>query len=199
MTIQKQPAGGTLFYDYDGGYSINIPAEWLVVQIDPDDVQDAVSTLSRTNPELAAPINAAQEAKPSLYRIIAYDKQADHHVKGYVTNFTVGSFNDDMALSMPLDLLIEISIENAKEQIPGLKAKQLETRVNAQGIPIGSAEMETPIKLSSGGQIAVYQKLLFFRTDKALLVITFSVPKSKAQLALPSFDAIFDGIKAIEQ
>ncbi len=197
MVLRKQAGGSTVFLDYDGGYSIEIPAGWRVTKADPKIVDVALSVPGQTNLGAAATLVPTQPTPPRTYRLVAYDTRADHSENGYVPNFNVGTFDDPVAVAMPLDMLIGVNVRNAKEYMPGIQIKQLKSSRNAHGVQIGSAEAQWPFKGAGKISIPLFEKHLYFQTDKVLVVITLYVPKSTASLVLPSFAAIQSDIQAI--
>lgn len=197
VIINQTEGGAAQFIDYDGGYMLDIPAEWAVTKVDAADIEQSVKELEKANPSLAAVVKAAQEAQPGTFRIIGFDQDRTHSSGAFVSNFNVTMFQDTLAVKAPMDVLIQASIENIKAQVPGIKIKQLETKPNAHGVMIGAAESQVSMK-SAGAQLMLFQKQLYFQTEGALVVITFSAPLSVSSAASPAFDKIRDGIQLIK-
>jgi hypothetical protein len=198
MAIRDRPGGASRFFDYDGGYIINISADWLAVQLDPADITAAISKLGNTNPHLADAVKTLLDSTPGAFRIIAYDKQPAHSINGAIANFNVAMFQDRLSTSMPLGLLVKASMDQIKTQMPGVKIKQLPTKLNRQGISIGSAEIEWAFKMQNGSRMALYEKQLYFQTKDSLVVVTLSAPKTIASVVAPLFDELIDGIELME-
>ncbi len=195
--VINETATGVQLVDHDGGYTIDIPSEWLVTAVDSADVDSAVAKIAEDNPDLAQAIKGAQQKTPATFRLIAFDKNHAHYVKGHVPNFNVGVYRDAVAVQAPMEWLIQTSIENMETQVPGLKIQQLATKPNAYGVPIGATESD--VTTSSGeDQALLYQFDLFFQTKTALVVITFFTPQSTVAQTRPLFEKIRDGIRLME-
>lgn len=195
--INTTPNGGAQLVDYDGGYTIDIPSEWFVTGVDPAAVKESIAKIAEDDPELAQAIKTAQEKAPASFRLIAFDKNHSHYVKGYAPNFNVGVFRDTMAVTAPMEFLIQGSVENMETQVPGLKIKQLGIQPNVHNVLVGATESEFSSS-STRDPIGLYQKDLFFQTKKALVVITFFTPQTSANETQPLFDRIRDGIQLLE-
>jgi len=198
MVIQERPGGGSLFHDYDGGYTIDIPAGWLAVKVDPEDIRAAMSKLGNTYSGLADAVKALLDAAPDTFRIFAYDVQPAHSVNGAIPNFNVALFPDRLSSSMPLELVIKANLDQIKTGLHGVKVKQLPTKSNLHKVLIGAAELEWTIKSQNGAQTALYEKQLYFQTKNALVVVTVTAPKTNAKVIAASFDELIDGIELIE-
>ncbi len=195
--INETAAGGVQLVDYDGGYTLDISAEWFVTGLDPAEVEKSIAKIAEDDPQLAQAIKRAQQKTPATFRLIAFDKNHAHSVQDQVPNFNVGVFRDPLAVEAPMEFLMQTSIENMETQVPGMKIKLLDTKLNVHGVPVGATETEWSSP-STAGRVALYQKDLFFQTKKALVVITFVTPLSTANATTPLFDQLIDGIQLLQ-
>ncbi len=197
VVINEMAGGGAQIVDYDGGYTIDVPADWVVSKLDPEDIKQALSKAGEDNPGFDNVIKAAQAAEPGTFRVIAIDKDRTHSANGYITNFSVAMFSDTVAKAAPLDIVIQASLESLKSQVPGIKAKQLDSKTNGHGVTIALVELQVPMALPAG-QVVLYQKQVYFQTGSALAMVAFSAPLSKVEAVTPSFDAVVDGIQLMK-
>ncbi|HEX8990198.1 MAG TPA: hypothetical protein VF784_00840 [Anaerolineales bacterium] len=196
--LQKAPGGGTRFFDYDGGYMIDVPADWVAVLLEPGDLEAAISEFANSNPSLANALKNSQATASKAFRMVAYDKIVSHYTGGYVANFTAAMFQDKAMASLPMDLVVQVTMDQVKKQIPAAKTKILPSAVNAHALPIGLSEVEVTVRTPDGNQIAIYEKWCFVQTKNALVVITLSAPQSTSDAVKPLFDTVFDGIKLLQ-
>ena len=199
MIIEDQPGSGSLFYDYDGGYSVAIPAGWLAFQVDAEDIRAGIARLGNTNPEITNSLKLLLAQMSDAFRIVAYDMEPAHSTDADITNFNILMSQDEAVISMPLGLVVRASLEQMKKELQVLRTKQFSTKPNAHGVTIAAAELELTVKSETGRPRTLYEKQLYFQTGKAIVLITLSVPADKAKLVVPSFDEVFDGIKLIER
>ncbi len=198
IVINAVADGANQVLDYDGGYILDLPSDWLPTKIGQEDIQLALSKLGNTDPSLSNIVKAAEQAQPGMFRIIAFDKNPAHSTKGYVTNLNVVMMKDAVVAAMPLDTVIKVTLEQVKAQVPSAKIKQLDTTTNAHGIPVAGAELQMSIRLPSGA-ITLYEKQLYFQTKSGLVIITLSTTTGSAAAAKPAFDPLLDGIQLMEQ
>lgn len=190
--IEDLPGGGSRFVDYDGGYSIDIPARWSAVQLEQEDWQDVLTQTGANDPDIQNLIELAKQAPPGTYRLIAFDQTpADN----FMVNFNVVMMRSSLFASMPLDAMVSVALDQMKAQLPSLKIKQLETGRNAHGLEMGAAEILLTMQRPGSGTVKVLERQHYFQTDSGLVIITFSAPSSHASGLLPAFDEVLDGIQ----
>ncbi len=197
--INNLPGGGSQYLDYDAGMVIDVPADWVVVKLDPEDIQAAASSVAKDNPALLEALQNAMQSGAVGFRVFGFDRNPDHYAHGFVSNFSVLMSTEAVASKLPLDILIEASINQMKTQFPAAKVNKLGSKTNAHGLEIGLTEIRMPMKLPGGSTLNVYEKQMIFQTKKALVAITLSTPADKASVVTPLFDNLMDQIRLLEE
>ncbi len=196
--LDKQPDGSTRFLDYDGKYMIQIPSIWSATRIDEADFQEMATQVARTNPQLVEGLPSIDNLNSDVFRIVAFDTNSSHYADHEVANFSVTMSKESMATALPLDIVVKATIDEMKGLIPSAKFTQLGPYTNPHGLKIGAVEVRMTVKGPEGISIAAYQKLVFFQTKTALVVITFTSGQSVADQVKPTFDQVIDGVELME-
>lgn len=197
IELLDQPDGSTLFIDNEGGYKILLPAFWTPLDITGSEIQDALANAKDDNPQLREVIKAAAGIDPDMFRLLAYSEEVSSY--SYMTNLNIVMMRGGLPAGLPLDFLINTTVEGMKEQIPGVKIEIGEIKTNKNGVEIGMLELSNlSMKRPTGAATQIYEKQLYFKLDKAVIVITLATPTSSAGNVLPHFDALFDAISPIE-
>ncbi len=195
MVIHNTPGGGSEYLDYDAGIAIDIPAQWVAVRLEPDDIQTAVSQVGPDNPSLAKALENALQSKSANFRIFAFDKSSKDSTAQVSTNFSVAISQGSMAIGLPLDMVVQSSLQQIKAQMPNVKVRDLGDRTNANGIQLYLIEVQPVLKRPDGSLVRVYEKEVYFQTKTVLVAITLATSSDKADTVTPEFDAIMDQIR----
>src|SRR5512143_4113517 len=70
IDVQKQADGSIVFIDYDNKFKLTLPNDWLVIPFNKSAYADAMDTLTKDNPQLAAAAQAFKEMDPDMFRLV---------------------------------------------------------------------------------------------------------------------------------
>jgi hypothetical protein len=196
VELRQQAGGATLFVDYDGGYQILFSDDWALVKISGDELQTAFSEAGEANPGLVDLLEIAKNLDPEMFRLLAYSRVLPP--SKYLTNINVTMVRGGVPASMPLDILMQATVETMKDQLPGTIITAGDVKTNGNGIEIGTLEVaQLSMQLPNGGQVLLYEKQLYFQRENALVVITLAAPKDKQEEISTYFDEISEAIAPI--
>jgi hypothetical protein len=195
--LLEQVDGTRLFMDYDGGYQVLIPEFWTPLDLSATDLQEAASQAGDTNPDLKNLLETVKNLDPETFRLLAYSHDVVAH--GYLTNINILMMQDNMACKLPLDFIIEATVEQIKSQLPGATIVSGGVKTNKNGIEIATVEVRNlSMNMPGGTAASLYEKQFYFMQDDNLVIITMATSSDTAQQVLPHFDELFDAIAPIE-
>ncbi|MEW6240044.1 MAG: hypothetical protein AB1564_04475 [Chloroflexota bacterium] len=193
-----QADGSILFTDYDGGYQLTIPPGWEIVPITKEDLDDIMTALAESNPQIEQFRGILSQVDPDVFRAFLFDFNANAVHETYITNVNIILDRSGLALGLPLDYLLDSTVTAfgaMGDRISVLGSEEFET---ASGIPAGAIRVSQKLTTSTGEEVEVYQSVVLVKTEKALLTITFSTIFSLREVTEPEFNRIIDGLVLLE-
>jgi hypothetical protein len=130
-------------------------------------------------------------------RVMLLDTDPEHVRGGLTSNIIVGVDRDAVTYSFPLDLYVEVNKQGMVEFAPGVKILGTGLSENANGIPIGTIELEQQLPMG-GRNIPVFQWMVIFRTEDNTILISFTASDEILSTLKPVFDEIVDSIELVE-
>ncbi len=193
-SLSKQSDGTYNFIDYQGGYSIVVPAGWLAIRPNEEEYINAWMLPEASDLNIQRLLTQWQKDDPKVYRLYGLDTSPEHLQAGIPTDFSVTWTRDNPST-------IEQYLSDAKKLLP---QTFLEAKITYAGmgttssqIPMGTVEASSKLTLISGEVLSLYQKQAVFHGKTGLLVFTFTTVSSLKDTTAPSFDSMVDGIKML--
>lgn len=179
--------GNPTYLDYSGGYTVNLPTDWLAIRPGETEYTAAWSLPEATRPEVQSALQSMQSLDPNSFRLFILDTRAEHAENSFLTNI-------NLLLSPESDATLEEvfaqNVLDLPKAIPGLVVTDstVETTTSKQDVGIIISEWDS--KLSSGETVHIYQKQAIFTVKNHSLVITFTSTVDFKDTVLAEFDAL---------
>jgi len=193
-SLQKQSDGSYLFTDYQGGYSVVAPSDWLVVRINEQEYINAWALPEASDPKIQNFLTRFQKLDPKVYRLMGADTNPEHLKGSFLTNLSI-SWDRNSALTLQQE------IDHARADIPktilNAKVTYADVGLTSTKIPMGIAELSWNSKDTSGQPLNIYQKMVFFKVRSGTLVMTLSTTQNLKSAVITTFDLMTDQIKML--
>jgi len=193
--LQKEDDGSITYLDYTGAYSVNIPAEWLVLRPGEVEYTEAWAMPEASTPEIRSSLEAMQSLDPIIFRIFALDIKEEHFSNGFVTKF-------NFVLSLETDTSLEEtfaqSVLELPDAIPGLVVIESVITETSLGIPLGIIVSEWNTTTNAGQAIRLYQEQAIILVKKRSLIITFTSTVDFKDQVLQDFEMMVDGFELLD-
>jgi hypothetical protein len=193
-SLVKQDDGSHLFTDSQGGYSMVISTEWLVMRPNEPEYMNASGLPSASDPKLQAFLNNIQKQDPKLFRLAAADITPAHMQENLLSTFTV-SWDRNSTMTLP-----EQATEAVKEitTLNGLNITNTDTGTSSTHIPMAIIESSvTSTNNLYGRLISAYQKNVIFKVKAGTVNLTLKTTPTLKDAILKDFDAMTDQIKML--
>lgn len=184
-----QEDGSTFFTDERAGYSIRVPAGWLAVRINQQEYYDAWSLPQTADPRIQKSLLSMKSQDPNQFRLYAIDTQDGQIVNDIVTNL-VFVWDETTNLSFESENDLQSLADQIASTTKGLKVTSVSLVVLPTGMTVGVIESDTTTKNSSGSDVTLYQKQLFFKAKAGTQSIVLTTVDTLKDKILPIFDAM---------
>jgi hypothetical protein len=192
--VEKLSTGATEYTDYEGGYRLTFPRDWLVINLAVDDPEKAVKQARQANPAKAGYLSNLDFIISHKGRMASFDFAPDQ----YSATSAPAAFAilDRTSSFMSLQAILD---QNAKTIPQLLKAKVKASKVaqNPSGVSYGVIDVSITLT-ADGATSTVYEKLVIFKTPDYTVMITLAALDDLQASALPGFSAIIDSIELLK-
>lgn len=192
--IQENPDGSQTFVDWRYGYSITLPADWIVLALSEGDFEQIFGAAAEMVPDLAQLESMVNSVGPGG-RMISIDPDPDRSAEGFMTNVNI------LAIQIPgdfsMDLMVRMNAESLPQLLEGVEVTRSEVITNANDLELGLIAYNYSFNYTESTVGASIIAALLQRGD-ATLTITFGSAASVAGLMEPTFDQILDSIRVLE-
>lgn len=194
----EKPGGGTVFTDYDAGFTLELSADWLVIPATVEDLEQMSEGLKASNPDLAKAMQNLKSVDSDALRLMALNQNKETQAGTMISNVNIVIQQEDLVMAFPLDFFLDLNVEQIKAALPGAKVLSSGISENANGVEIGVIEIELKASTTVGQSVTAYEKLVFIKTETAMCVITFAGPSTRREDVVPMFDEVIDTIRLIQ-
>ena len=184
---RPQADGSTEFTDGEIGYSLILPPEWIVLNMEAEDLEAAIQMAGRTNPDLAPLLEFSAAAVSQGTRLLAFDPDPVLMATGYSPNIVLVSL-DDPGLS--LEYLVQATALSIEATLPESQLLSSEMMRDLNGRPAGRIEMTMPVTTMAGSQVTVRSTLILAEASGQLLELALQTEAS----GFPSHAEEFEGV-----
>jgi hypothetical protein len=197
VTSEEQPDGSTLVLDYDNNYKFILPAEWAVLPLASEDFAAILEGMAEENPELADIAGNFKALDSDAIRIVALNKNPKYVRDEFATNITVVVFEDKVMSAMPIEFITGAIEENFAGQGATVLTNGVNVKSTSNGIETGVIDVMQRTPTASGKQVEVLSRVVLFKTEGRLVMITLAVHKQFGDELLPVLDPILDSIDTL--
>ena len=192
-SLLKQEDASTLFTDERAGYSIAIPAGWLVARINQPEFFDALTLAELSDPLIYEALAKVQNEDPRVLRLFAVDTQDETVQDEPVTTIKfIWNEKKDVSFNSIQDLQALADELTKTEQ--GLEVTAIDIVTSLTHTQFGVIESET--KGSAG--VLIIQKRVFFKVKIGSIYALLTTGQSLKENIIPAFDAMMDTVKLRE-
>lgn len=188
-------SGGTSVIDYDNKYQLELPQEWVVIDLTQEDISKALDQAARQDPQLAEMAQGFKHLDPDIIRLIGLSRTRKYKSNSYPTLLSIAAVADPIASSMPMSFVTAM-IED--KVLQGATNTSWEVKTNINGIEIGIVQGSMRFPSATGGRTDVRTKVIAFQSDKKLIMVQIITPREFGDEVLPAADQIIDTIKLIK-
>jgi len=197
-TLTKQEDGSTLFVDERAGYEITLPAGWLNVRISEQEYLDSFWLQEAANTHIQQALLNVQFEDPNVLRLLALDTQPAHVQNEFVTNIRfVLDEQKNISLSSDADLQAIAAGIPASAEVFRFEVTSVKIVTSASGIQFGEIDTKSSFTNSTGVEVGIYQKRVFFNSKAGTQSIIFTSATNMEESLLPVFDSMLETIKIV--
>ena len=196
LTIQED--GSTVFVDERAGYEITILDGWLAVRVNEQEYSDAMTLAETADPNIQETLLGIKTQDPNTFRLLAIDTQDGHILSEFVTDIHF-IWDEQMSFDSIEDLqAIAEELPNAPTAFK-FEVTTVQTIIAPNGIQFGMIEAESSFTNTSGDEIGIYQKQVFFKAKTGTQSIVFTTVDGLKEITLSAFDAMLETISLIAE
>lgn len=184
-TTRTLADGTTEFTDHELGYSLVLPPEWIVLDLNAEDMEAMIRAGADLNPDLAPLLEAFASTAAEGTRFIALHPNAQALQVGYVPNIALVTLGD---LGVPLRTLLEVTAQSLESMIPGAQLISYDMIDSLNGNPAGRVEMRMPVTTVHGTQISARASWILTEASGQMLELALSCEESFHAQYAPSFE-----------
>ena len=197
-TLTKQEDGSTHFVDERAGYEITLPAGWLTVRISEQEYLDSFWLQEAANTHIQQALLNVQFEDPNVLRLLALDTQPSHIQNEFVTDIHfVLDEQKNISLSSDANLQAIAAGIPASSEVFRFEVTSVKIVTSASGMQFGEIDTKSSFTNSTGVEVAIYQKRVFFNSKVGTQSIIFTSATNMEESLLPVFDSMLETIKII--
>jgi hypothetical protein len=179
--------GSTEFADGEIGYRLSLPAGWIVLNLEAEDLEAAVEAAGTVNPELAPLLEFSAAAVSQGTRLMALDPDPAQMAGGYAPNIALVALDIP---GLPLDYLLQTVALSIEAAVPGAELLSSTMIEDLNGRPVGRIEMTMPVTTMAGSQVTIRSTLILAEASGQLLELALQTEAS----GFPSYAEEFEGV-----
>jgi hypothetical protein len=197
-SLVQQQDGSMLFTDDLAGYEIKLPAGWLAMRINEGEYLDAFSLPEASNMNVRQSLLGVQKENPNILRLFAIDIKAEHIKHEYVSDMRF-ALDDarDISLNSYDDLQAIASKIPSSAEVFRFEVTSVNIYTTASGLDIGVIESRSSFASSTGADVIIYRKQVFFNVPSGTQSITLTTLADLKETLLAAFDAMPGTVKII--
>ena len=185
----------SIYYDYNTGYRVTTPANWLAVRPGEVEYAEAWGLPVASYPEVSSGLQSIQSLDPNTFRLFVLDTQEGHFENSYLSNINILAAP---AGGATLDEIFAGSVLQLPEQIPGLVVTDSNIVDTENGERIGFITSEWDSQLAAGEPLRVYQQQAIFVLNDTSLILTFSSTVDFKDTIIADFDTMVASLTPLE-
>jgi hypothetical protein len=188
---EQLPDGSIKFTDQQVSYSLIIPATWLILPFNPQDVAAIAKLISAKDPGLAKAIDQIKPQDIETYRLIAMDAQPAHRKAGVfsIVYITV-EYGSPLSQAASMWVVLPILRQDIKNNYPDAKFLASSVQEMPKGEEIALIELTVSVNSANNTAMTVYEKLAYIAVHSNLVVITQASPFEAKDLVSSDFDQL---------
>ena len=190
--LTKQGDASYHFADQGAGYEMDVPAGWLAVRVDQQELANAATLPEAADPSIQAQLQFIQKQDPKIFRLFGLDTRQGHNLNQFATNFNI--LWDVQDTGTIADTLAKVR-QQYPIILPTANILVAEERTTNSGNQIGFVETEIKSKTAAGQEFILTQKQYVFNLKVGKLVLTVSTTAEMKELITPEAEWMAESMK----
>jgi hypothetical protein len=195
--IEEQSDQSTRIVDYEGGYILQFSKDWTVLPGDIDSLKENIETLVESNPEVADMMEQFQQIDNQALRVIGLNTNREYREGTLLPNILVLSLQDELVSGLPMDLLVELNVEQLEKDLSISEVLSSSNDINQNDVEYGHIELKTSI-LQNGGSVDAWQNLLIVTNGSYTTLFSLTLPLTKQESGQTLVQELIDSIEKLE-
>jgi hypothetical protein len=154
--------------------------------------------MAEENPDLAEVAKGFEYLESDAIRVIALNENPKYIADEFGTNISVVALEDKVLSAMPMEFITGAIEESVTREGVTLLPDGVNVENNPNGVEIGWIDSLQTAPTASGKQIEVRSRIVLFKTDGKLIMITMAVQKQFAEELLPVLDQVVASIDTLD-
>jgi len=169
ITTRTLADGSTEFIDPEIGYRLVLPAEWLVLELGAEDMEQALQEAAELNPQFAPLIGSFGTLASQGMRLMALELDPRALTVGYPTNVVLVSLD---GMGLPLDYLLEGTALSVEGMFPGSELISYGLIDDLNGSTAGRIELRMPLTTAAGTSVTIRSTWILLQAGDRLIELT---------------------------
>ncbi len=195
VSFDIQTNGITLMRDYDNGYELSLPEDWVVIPLTQEERRLALDQMLQENPDLARMADSFKKINPDFLRMIGVNKNPKLKESVSPSFILIASVSNLIASKMPMS---KVTAMLRDVIIPGARDVTSETKTNAGGVELGIIQGSAKKTSTAGETVDMLEQAIVFQSRGKLVMILIVVPKEDSPVVLPASPQLIDSIRRME-
>lgn len=196
--IEEQSNGTLLFIDYDNGYQLMFPKDWVAIPLSSEDLASRVDALADSNPAFRDVADMFLQLDPDIIRLVAINADPKYIYNGFSTNVTITAIEDKLMSEMPMGFVTGAIEESLKNQGARLLPMEEPVITNSNGVEIGRFDFLKRTPTPTGANLEVRAITFLFQVNDKVIMVQLTTPKQFGDELLPGLEDISDSIKLLK-
>lgn len=195
VIVEDHPDGGSLLTDYDGGYQLSIPSDWLVVIARAEDIESMVEAFPADS-DMRPLLEAFKNSNDETLRAFGFNLK--NISLEYSPNISIGYRADASLSRLGIEDLLELFEQLLPSVIPDMQILDSNIFNTSSGIEVGYLKFTWETDLAQGQHLKVRQKQYYVKSGKGLITLTLTESQDAEVDLEENFDQIVDSIMFLD-
>ena len=196
--IEEQSNGTLLFTDYDNGYQLRFPKDWVAIPLSSEDLASRVDALADSNPAFRDVADLFLQLDPDIIRVIAIHTDPKYIYNGFSTNLAITAIEDKLMAKMPMAFVTGAIEESLKDQGAKLLPMDEPVTTNPSGVEIGRFDFLKRTPTATGANLDVRAITLLFQVNDKIIMVQLTTPKQFGDELLPGLEDLSNSIQLLK-
>lgn len=199
VVTEKSANGEKRVVDYDSGYYLVLSKDWLPIEPNSESLKEAMEAAGEENPELQDAIGRLDAVlQNDSLRLLAFNVDKKYRSEDFFTNLVVISFKDSIVDDLPLDLFIELNVEDIKKSNKNGKVTESGVAKNKNNLSYGYIMLDNSVE-QSGRTIKIQQFIVAIKANGIMNLFNLTVPSTTTGDAKELYQEFLDSVFLLEK
>lgn len=171
--LEKQTDGTTRFTDYDNGYRLALPSDWMPIPYQKDDFSQAIDKIAEEKPQLRAAAETLKNMDPEVFRLVALNTNLDFVKNTFASNLNITAYENSVLANMPLEFVTGAVEEQLQKNGMKVLTEGVNVTENSHGVDIQYIDTQ---QTALGNKI-VQRIFMFQKNGKLMMIAVTTLPE----------------------